>query len=422
MTSERSCYVYIVLPDETEFVTAGRFQLSSTRDGLPVGKFIYGKTYLARSNAVELDPLDLKLNTSSYTTARLNGFFGVIRDAMPDYWGRSVIQRNAGRQLLVEFDYLMEGPDDRAGALGFGLNTQPPAPCRGFNKTLHLAHLQKIAEQILYGDSDDDHQTTRQVQELLLQGTSMGGARPKATIEDNDCLWIAKFGSPHDRWNQPLVEHAFLKLARECGLHVAESKLCTVSGKDVLLVQRFDRHKTTRGYQRHRMVSALTLLQSEESPVERERWSYLLLADELRRCSTSPQADLHELFARMCFNAIVSNADDHPRNHAILAKNHHWRLSPAYDLTPTPSIAHDTRYLAMTCGTYGRLASYENLLSMSERFLLSKPTAKILLDNMIEVVKKRWEPCLLRAGGAEKDCRAIASSFLYDGFYYHIVE
>lgn len=420
MTSNRSCYVYIVLPNETEFVTAGRFQLSATRDGLPVGKFIYGKTYLARPNAVELDPLDLKLNASLHTTALLHGFFGVIRDAMPDYWGRSVIQRHSGRQLLVEFDYLMEGPDDRAGALGFGLNTQPPAPCRGFNKTLHLEYLQETAEKILMGHSGEDHQTERQIQELLLQGTSMGGARPKATVENNDCLWIAKFASPHDRWNQPLVEHAFLNLAQECGLHVANSTLCTVSGKHVLLVQRFDRDKTTEGYQRHRMVSALTLLQAEESPVQRERWSYLLLADELRRCSGSPQADLHELFARMCFNAIVSNIDDHPRNHAILAKNHDWRLSPAYDLTPTPSIAHDTRFLAMTCGVYGRLANYENLLSMSERFLLSRPAAKTILDNMIDVVKQRWEPCLRRAGGTAKDCNMIASSFLYDGFYYHM--
>ena len=124
--------------------------------------------------------------------------------------------------------------------------------------------------------------------------------------------------------------------------------------KDVLLVRRFDRDKTDQGYRRHRMVSALTLLKSDENAVSRENWSYLALADEIRRISTNPKNDLRELFTRMCFNAVVSNLDDHPRNHAILAKDRQWRISPAYDLTPTPIIAQDARFLAMACGSYGR--------------------------------------------------------------------
>ena len=145
MTSERECFVYIVLPGETEFVTAARFTVAQTRDGEPIGTFVYGKKYLSRGNAVGFDPIELRLSDKPYQTARMNGFFGAIRDAMPDFWGRRVIERNAGKAGMDEFDYLMHGPDDRAGALGFGLNKEPPAPRREFSRTLDLEALQKMA-------------------------------------------------------------------------------------------------------------------------------------------------------------------------------------------------------------------------------------------------------------------------------------
>ena len=115
MTSERECYVYIVPPGATEFVTAGRFQVSPTPDGEPVGKFVYGRRYLERNDAVELDPVELRLRRGLYETARMKGFFGAIRDSMPDFWGRRVIERSTHHTQLEEFDYLMYGPDDRAG-------------------------------------------------------------------------------------------------------------------------------------------------------------------------------------------------------------------------------------------------------------------------------------------------------------------
>lgn len=243
----------------------------------------------------------------------------------------------------------------------------------------------------------------------------MGGARPKAVAEDSGALWIAKFSSPQDRWNQPRVEHAILNLARMCGINAAESKTTTVGGKDILLVRRFDRDRSDNGYRRHRMVSALTLLRSDDSPTARESWSYLLLADEIRRTSASPGNDLRELFSRMCFNALISNTDDHPRNHAVLAKDKNWRLSPAYDLTPTPSIPQDTRLLAMICGTHGRMARRDNLLSASGRFLLSHDEATKIIDDMIEVVRAEWEHSLRRAGVSSDDCAAVMSARLYDG-------
>lgn len=423
MTSERQCFVYIVLPNETEFVTAARFRITQTREGIPKGELVYGKNYMARANAVEIDPIELRLGTTRYETVRMHGFFGAIRDSMPDFWGRRVIERNAGKVGFEEFDYLMHGPDDRAGALGFGLGSVPPPPRRQFNQTLDLEYLQTTADAIINNVNHiNDYVNKRQIQELLLNGTSMGGARPKAVIEHNNSLWIAKFSSSHDRWNQPRVEHALLNLAKICGLSVADSKITSVANKDVLLVRRFDRDKTEKGYRRYRMISALTLLKSEDSATARENWSYLSLADEIRRTSANPSEDLRELFGRMCFNAMVSNLDDHPRNHAILAKDKSWRLSPAYDLTPTPSIAQDSRFLAMECGTYGRLANKDNLLTGHARFFLSKNEAVKIIETMIDTIRYEWDNCMHRSGVSERDYASILPALLYDGFFEKNIE
>ena len=418
MTSERECYVYIVLPGATEFVTAGRFRVAQAPGGEAAGEFVYGRRYLERADAVELDPAELRLRKGPYETARMQGFFGAIRDSMPDYWGRRIIERNAGHTQLEEFDYLMQGPDDRAGALGFGLNVQPPAAQRTFNRTLDLERLQVAADAVINNQPDIAGSAAGQVEALMLLGTSMGGARPKAVVEHDQDLWLAKFTRQDDRWNHPRVEHGLLKLAATCSLTVADSKITTIAGRDVLLVRRFDRDRTENGYRRHRLVSALTLLQIDEGPGLRAGWSYILLADEIRRVSAEPAADLRELFARMCFNAAVSNLDDHPRNHAVIAKQRDWRLSPAYDLTPAPVIAKDRRDLAMTCGRYGRFANRENLLSEHGRFLLSKGEAATLLDNIVETVRLQWRPVMRRAGVSEANCEAISGAFLYDGFFY----
>ncbi len=126
-------------------MTAGRYELDADRSGVPLGRFVYGKSYLARANAVEIDPVELKLAPRLYETILLNGVFGALRDAAPDYWGRLVIERALIRGALGEMDYLLQSADDRAGALGFGLNEKPPAPMRQFNKTLDLERLQSIA-------------------------------------------------------------------------------------------------------------------------------------------------------------------------------------------------------------------------------------------------------------------------------------
>lgn len=417
MTSKGNteCFVYITLPGQTESVTAGRFQLAKDRRGNALGRFVYGKSYLSRGDAVSIDPVELKLSGETYETGRLNGVFGAVRDAGPDYWGRRVIEKHAGVPQLGELDYLLNSADDRAGALGFGLGQQPPAPRRKFNKTLELAKLQEIAEALMR-EEDVKTEEAAQVEDLMLLGTSMGGARPKTVVEDDDGLWIAKFNRPDDRWNNTRVERAMLELAKACGLRVVESRVATVGAKDVLLVKRFDRTKTDKGYMRSRMISGLTVLRAEETVEMRDRWSYVLMAEEMRRVTQEPQKDAKELFQRMTFNALISNLDDHPRNHALVAKEREWQLSPAYDLTPSPVISQEHRDLALEVGDQGRFANAKNVLSQHARFLLDAEEAKAIVSSMTEQVRASWYDVVRGQGVSEKDAETIKGAFVYPGF------
>ena len=418
MTSEApaECFVYITLPGQTERVTAGRFALSVGRRGRPEGRFVYGRSYLERANAVAIDPVELKLSPRTYATAALNGVFGALRDASPDHWGRRVIQRHLGRAQPGELEYLLYSPDDRAGALGFGLNQTPPAPKRSFNQTLDLAKMHAIADAIVADEALPADAANQQVENLMLIGTSMGGARPKAVVEDEAGLWIAKFNRPDDTWNSARVEHAMLTLARACGLSTAESRVEGVAGRDVLLVKRFDRERTQAGYLRTRMISALTLLRTEDTYQSRDKWSYVLLAEEVRRVCADPAQNAAELFRRMCFNALISNIDDHPRNHALIARDAEWKLSPAYDLTPAVPVSRDRRDLAMACGDAGRFANAGNLLSQSARFLLEPVQATAMIDAMEAQVHSTWHATARAAGVSERDCEAIQRAFAYPGF------
>lgn len=418
MTSEvpGECFVYITLPGQTAPVTAGRFVLTMDRRGTPEGRFVYGRSYLERPNAVALDPVELKLSPRTYATAALGGVFGALRDASPDYWGRRVIQRHLGRAQPGELEYLLYSPDDRAGALGFGLNPTPPVPKRSFNQTLDLGTVQAIADAIVADEALPAEAAHEQIEKLMLIGTSMGGARPKAVVEDEAGLWIAKFNRPDDAWNSARVEHAMLILARACGLSTAESRVVEVAGRDVLLVKRFDRERTQAGYLRARRISALTLLRAEDTYQSRDKWSYVMLAEEVRRVCAEPAQNAGELFRRMCFNALISNIDDHPRNHALIAKEREWKLSPAYDLTPAVPVSLDRRDLAMECGDAGRFANAGNLLSQSARFLLEPGEATAMIDAMEAQVRGTWYATARAAGVTERDCEAIARAFVYPGF------
>ncbi len=414
--SENECFVYIALPGETEFVTVGKFVLTKNARGIPTGRFVYRQSYLARGDAVPIDPIDLKLDTRTYETTLLKGVFGALRDASPDYWGRWVIEKRCGLAELGEIDYLLHSPDDRAGALGFGRNAEPPAPRRKFNQTLELGRLQKLADAIIADEEMPDEPEAEQAQDLMFGGTSMGGARPKAVVEEGNILWIAKFNRPDDKWNDARVEHAMLMLARDCGIHSADSKVVTIGDRDVLMVRRFDREHATSGYRRSRMLSALTLLRSEDDPQRRENWSYISLVEEVRRISSQPKVDGPELFRRMCFNALITNNDDHPRNHAMVAMDSDWKLSPAYDLTPSTPISQEHRDLALECGDMGRFANAENLLTQSARFYLDEDAARKIIDDMETSVKNNWYAIARREGVTDQDCEKISTAFAYPGF------
>ena len=414
MTS-RGCFVYITLPQQTNPVVAGRLEISS-RQNIETARFVYGRSYLARANAVEIDPVDLNvLDSQTYTQSGIGPLFSSIRDASPDSWGRRVIERALGG-TLHEIDYLLNSPDDRAGALSFGHGSVPPGPMRQFNRTIQLPQLLETSDALLAGDKPADADVGKQVQQLQQLGSAMGGARPKAVIEDDEGLWLAKFPRQDDQFDQPRVELAMLSLAEVAGLRVARSRIETVSGRSVLFVKRFDRERAPEGYYRHRMISGLTLLQAPDSAMDRDRWSYLLLADQLRRFDGDETVSREELFNRMVFNALIANSDDHPRNHAMIADEKGWRLSPAYDLTPTPQISPFDRSLAMAIGDNGRAATAANLLSRTEVFGLSRDKATDLIRRMRELIRREWYGVCRSAGVSDGDCDFISSAFNQEGF------
>lgn len=410
---DRRAYVYLQLPQSLEVVTAGYYELGFA-NGVATGAFVYNPAYLERPDAVPLEPYELPFSARRATTVRLKGIFGALRDASPDAWGRRIIERHTGRADLNEVDYLLHSPEDRAGALSFGRGKAPPGPLRDFNKVVQLDALLAAAE--VFQDHAGAEAIPEQVFALLHAGTSMGGARPKNVVEDDEGLWLAKFPDRGDKWNNARAEGAMLALAAECGVRAATCRIETVAGRDVLLVKRFDRTPTPQGYLRHRMVSGLTILGAEDSHGDRGKWSYLLLADELRRRSAQPAEDLPELFRRMAFNALISNTDDHPRNHALLAPTDQWRLSPAYDLTPNPLLSLEKRDLAMACGRYNRYANRANLLSEHGQFKLSIDQARAIVDQVQKTVAARWSTVTRQHGVTERECALLAPAFNYPGF------
>jgi serine/threonine-protein kinase HipA len=414
MTSDRQAYIYVQLPGTLDTVPGALLKIEKLRDGTFVGRFRYGDRYLARKDAVAFDPFHLPLGNTVHELTKLKGIPGAVRDAGPDAWGRRVIEHKLQRSSgdLEEIDYLLNGPQDGAGYLSFGSKLEPRASKRPYNRTHQLAELVAAAEAIEEGKRVPEH-----ILEQLEPGTSMGGARPKATIEDDRRLWVGKFPEKSDGCNLQRVEYATLELARRCGIVVCNARLLPVTGHDVLMVERFDREYTEGGYLRFGLVSGLTLLDCDDTYLDRERWSYLLLADELRRWSEKPEEDRIELFRRIVFNAAVTNNDDHPRNHAMRRAARGWCLTPAYDLVPAPLVSLERRDLALTIGTYGRTASVYNLLSQCNRFGLSTEAAKKEIEHIVATIHS-WRDHFRVSGVSAKDVEYIAPAFLPESFFF----
>ncbi len=412
---EQSCYVYIQLPGSFEWVPCASLKVREVTSGAFRGVFTYGRRYLERQNVTPLDQYRLPLSERPLEFTKLKGIPGALRDASPDAWGRRVIQAKLGRPAedISEMEYLLNGPDDGAGNLRFGLAVTPPGPARPFNRTHQLQALAEAAEKL-----EEDGRLPQDVLEELEPGTSMGGARPKVTVEDDHRIWLAKLPEKRDRHNMQRIEYATLELARAAGLRVCGTRMEKVGNAEALLLQRFDRewNSDANAYARYGLVSGLTVLDAEDGYTGRDRWSYPLLADELRRWSSKPDDDRKELFRRMVFNAMVTNNDDHPRNHALLRSASGWRLSPAYDIVPTPLVSQERRDLALTVGRFGRAASLYNLVSESEVFALSPAEATGEIDSMLKIVDG-WKEFFAGHGVEQRTIEMLEQAMLPSCFF-----
>lgn len=318
MTSESTlAYAWIWLPQATEPVPAGRLD----RDG-DILLFTYGRSYLERSDAIALYLPELPLRPGPQTPL-VGVVAGCIRDAAPDGWGQRVIENSLaghGASELGLLTYLLHSGSNRIGALDFQLSADKYA--LRDQSTATYRELLDSAARVEAGI----HLST-ELDRALLHGTSVGGARPKVTLVDGDRQLIAKFSSTTDTSPMVQIEYVGMELARRCGLNTANVDLLEVLGTKVLLVERFDRPGDGA---RLAMVSALTVLGLDEMGARYA--SYADLADQIRARFTNSAATLRELFARVTFNILIGNTDDHARNHAAFWNGHELTLTPAYDI------------------------------------------------------------------------------------------
>lgn len=410
MTPPRTTYVYITLGSDT--IPAGRLDMVR-ENGVAFARFRYGRRYLLRRDAVALDPVQLPLPhypDQDFVTPEGFDLFGGIRDAAPDGWGRHLMDRASGTRL-EEFDYLVATIDDRVGALSFGADLSGPRRITPWTEKLPFGEvfdLQTMLEAVQDLDRTEDLRPEHQ--RFLLRGSSLGGARPKATTSHQNSLWIAKFGRAADRYPVCRAEYAVMRLAALVGLDVPAVDCVSLLGRDVYLIQRFDR-LSSEGTEKRPFISGLTLLGLHES--ESTRGSYRALAEALRRYGSHPLEDGRELWKRMIFNILCNNTDDHLRNHGFLwdTKGNGWRLSPLYDVVPFPQLAHE-RYLAIGVGTAGRLSALRNALSESSFFGVSPDEAFGLASAMQHQVKTNWRQVFQEAGLSAGDIMRLESCFL----------
>ena len=404
---QRKITVFIYLLDETVAVPAGIFTYDADTG---VGSFAYGRKYQERPNALPVDPLALPIGPRPREVVTNGGIYGAFRDASPDYWGRLIIAAE-GRvppEAFSEIDCLLAANATRVGNLDFRISPEAPEPELSPPHFDQLADVMLAAEKIERGEETNLH-----FLQLLRQGTSMGGARPKCTVEWDDALWIAKFPARGDSLNMPRVEYATITLAARCGIRTPEIRLVTVGGKDIFLSRRFDREKVETGWKRRGFVSSLSLMQWDER--DRVRWDYVAIADTMRQQSAAQE--IEELFRRMIFNILVRNCDDHPRNHGFLVESpSRLSLSPAYDIVPSlanPGVGTDFR-LAMSVGAQGREASIGNALSSAVRFGLPDMQATAIVEQLL-LITKDWSDHFAACGVSDGNIELLRSSFAGGG-------
>jgi serine/threonine-protein kinase HipA len=386
-TTFKEAYVWIWLPEETEPVVAGKLE----KDNGNI-RFNYGKSYLERTHdtppAISIYEVELPLKAGFLPLIDGLSIPNCIRDAAPDAWGRRVIiNKKLGRKgaetdtaLLDELTYLLESGSDRTGALDFQFSPTEYIPRLSANVTLD--ELLESSDRVEKGIP-----LTSELDQALLHGSSIGGARPKALIEEGHIKYVAKFSSNTDLYNVVKAEFVAMRLAEHAGLNVAPVKLVTASFKDVLLIQRFDRNKAENGWQRRSMISALTLFGLDEMMARYA--SYEQFAEIVRHKFIDPLDNLKELFSRLVFNILCGNTDDHARNHAAFWDGKNLSLTPAYDICPQGRSGNVTSQ-AMRISGNNNLSQLQLCLETAHNFLLSKDEAIHIFEKQKDSIEKYW--------------------------------
>lgn len=387
-------YVWAWLPGAIDPVPAGVLErFVPARGADPVCTFAYGRSWVAGQRPSLYLP-ELPVVTGRQMPPDGMGAAGVLRDAGPDAWGQRVIMRRLLDRDVRDRDpaelslltYLLHSGSDRAGALDFQLSPDTYVP-RSHEAPLEV--LLDAADRVQTGN-----RLPAEVAEALQAGSSVGGARPKATLRDGDRSLIAKFSAPTDTYPVMRAEAVAMDLAARAGCDVARVELVDVAGRDVLLVERFDRGPDG---QRMAFVSALTLFGLDE--MMGRYGTYPLLADALRERTARRREQLHELFRRIVVNVLVGNTDDHARNHAVFYDGaaDELRLTPAYDICPQLRTGGEATQ-AMAIGPDGeRLATVRTCVDAAGVYDLTAKEATAIVDEVIDTLVTQWHDAADRA-------------------------
>lgn len=419
MTSELrqvpEVYVWIWLPGRMEPVVAGRV---AQERGILV--FNYGRSYLARPEAIPIYLPELPLRQGRIWPAAGMAMPACLRDASPDAWGRRVIinrlmgrsEQSVDTDVLDELTYLLESGSDRIGALDF--QASPTAYRPRHVEGASLEDLQAAADRIERGLP-----LPRGLDRAINPGTAVGGARPKTLISDGDRKYVAKFSSSTDIYSMVKAEFVAMRLAATCGLSVAPVSLRRVANKDVLLIDRFDRVAHADGWVRRAMVSALTLLELDE--IAARYASYADLAEVIRHRFNQPAETLRELFGRLCFNILCGNTDDHARNHAAFWDGSRLTLTPGFDICPQGRSGQEATQ-AMAIQGDRRMARLSTALDAADQFLLRPGEASDLIHGQIETIAGAWGDVCAEAGLSDVDRRFFWQRQFFNPFSYQDLE
>lgn len=376
--------------------------------------FEYDKQWITTKERILLDP-DLDWFSGPQYPNRKESF-GMVLDSMPDSWGRTLMQRREAQKAkeegrparkLYEFDYLLGVYDEsRMGALRFKTDPDGPFLDVASGTTAppwtSLGELEK-AVSIIESDEEDEN-IQKWILMLLVPGTSLGGARPKANFtERNNDLWIAKFPSRNDTIDKAAWEFLAYRLAKNSGINMADSRISKLTGNyNTFITKRFDRVKKGRIH----FASAMTMTGNTEESIKENKPSYLEIAEFIKFSGASNEEDLNQLWKRIVFNIAISNTDDHLRNHGFLLTEKGWRLSPAFDVNPSI----DKSGLAINIDTASNALDFELAYSVGEYFMLDKKKMDQIFSE-VETSVSKWRTIASSIGIPRPEQERMSAAF-----------